>query len=256
MMETNAILENLGMSARRRKAPQEIVYRIREQILSGYLPHGSKLPPEHELTTTLCVSRQTLREALRVLEAQGLLHIRAGSGGGAFVADVNVETASMGLVNFLHNKQLTLEHLTDVRHLVEPHLAAEAARKATDEQIAELEALQAQARRRLGNNEAALLREIEIAFHGKLAAISENPLLTFVAGFIDHLLLGVKQSLDLDENFSLAVINAHDNIVAALKRRAPQDAAAAISADIDMVMRTLRDLAQGQGHLNWKLIAG
>lgn len=69
-------------------------------------------------------------------------------------------------------------------------------------------------------------------------------------------LLGVKQSLHLDENFSLAVINAHDNIVAALKRRAPQDAAAAISADIDMVMRALRDLAQGQGHLNWKLIAG
>ena len=57
---------------------------------------------------TFNVSRQTLREALRVLEVQGLLEIRAGSGGGAFVAEVDLETAQMGLINFFHDKNSTL----------------------------------------------------------------------------------------------------------------------------------------------------
>ena len=78
-------------SIRSRKAPQEIVYRIRGQILAGLLERGSKLPSEQELMHTFNVSRQTLREALRVLEVQGLLEIRAGSGGGAFVAGASTQ---------------------------------------------------------------------------------------------------------------------------------------------------------------------
>ena len=62
------MLRNLDSPVRKRKVPQEIVYRIREQILSGALARGSKLPSEQELTENLNVSRQTLREALRVLE--------------------------------------------------------------------------------------------------------------------------------------------------------------------------------------------
>ena len=99
-------------SIRSRKAPQEIVYRIRGQILAGLLERGSKLPSEQELMHTFNVSRQTLREALRVLEVQGLLEIRAGSGGGAFVAEVDLETAQMGLINFFHDKDLSIQHLT------------------------------------------------------------------------------------------------------------------------------------------------
>ena len=65
-------------SIRSRKAPQEIVYRIRGQILAGLLERGSKLPSEQELMHTFNVSRQTLREALRVLEVQGLLEYPCG----------------------------------------------------------------------------------------------------------------------------------------------------------------------------------
>ena len=73
------MLRNLDSPVRKRKVPQEIVYRIREQILSGALARGSKLPSEQELTENLNVSRQTLREALRFMEAHpdaGALGVR------------------------------------------------------------------------------------------------------------------------------------------------------------------------------------
>ena len=146
------MLRNLDSPVRKRKVPQEIVYRIREQILSGALARGSKLPSEQELTENLNVSRQTLREALRVLEMQGLLEIRAGIGGGAFVAEVNEETAHMGLINFLHSKDLTLAHLTEVREIIEPHFAYRAAQCITEEQIAELEELQNRAKKEVAKN--------------------------------------------------------------------------------------------------------
>ena len=128
-------------SIRSRKAPQEIVYRIRGQILAGLLERGSKLPSEQELMHTFNVSRQTLREALRVLEVQGLLEIRAGSGGGAFVAEVDLETAQMGLINFFHDKDLSIQHLTATRTLLEPYLAEQAALNRTDEDLETLETI-------------------------------------------------------------------------------------------------------------------
>lgn len=242
--------------AKRRKVPQEIAYHIRKQILSGSLPHGSKLPSEQSLTSTLCVSRQTLREGLRILEAQGLLRIKSGQNGGAFVSEAQEEAACAGLVNFLHNKQLTVAHLTEVRKVVEPYLVRQAARKISDADIAALEELQEKALEEIRENEFNRVRAIEISFHGQIAAIAGNPLLSFINAFISHLLVGMKQRLKPSEAFSLSVARAHDNILAALKRRDEDAAAEAIVQDIEMVMGTLTALAEDQGLLNWKLIAG
>lgn len=243
-------------AAKRRKVPQEIAYHIRKQILSGTLPRGSKLPSEQSLTSTLSVSRQTLREGLRILEAQGLLRIKSGQNGGAFVSEAQEEAACIGLVNFLHNKQLTVAHLTEVRKVVEPYLVRQATRKITDADIASLEELQKKALREIRENEFNRVRTIEISFHGQIAAIAGNPLLSFINAFISHLLVGMKQRLKPSEAFSLSVARAHDNILAALKRRDENAAAEAIVQDIEMVMDTLTALAEDQGLLNWKLIAG
>lgn len=242
--------------AQRRKVPQEIAHGIRVQILSGTLPKGSKLPSEQDLTAALNVSRQTLREGLRILEAQGLLQIKAGQNGGAFVTDVREETACIGLVNFLHNKQLSLAHLTEIRKLVEPYLIQKAVKKITDTQIHELESLQSQTLGAIKEGEFNRVRAIEIAFHNCLADIADNPLLSFINAFIGHVLLGIKQQLHPNESFSLAVLKSHDDILAALQQHDAEGAVMAITRDIEMAMEYLGELADEQGCLNWKFIVG
>ncbi len=243
------MLRNLDSPVRKRKVPQEIVYRIREQILSGALARGSKLPSEQELTENLNVSRQTLREALRVLEMQGLLEIRAGIGGGAFVAEVNEETAHMGLINFLHSKDLTLAHLTEVREIIEPHFAYRAAQCITEEQIAELEELQNRAKKEIAKKKSSALREIEISFHAKIACIGGNPILILISDFVEYLLRKAKQALQPDEVFSAAVIEAHDHIVAALKAHDPEAAARAMAFDVKAVGNALQKIADDNQRL-------
>jgi len=70
--------------ARRVRSFEDVVEQIRASIVTGTLPVGERLPSERELAETFGVSRPTLREALRVLEAMGLLDIRLGAQGGAF----------------------------------------------------------------------------------------------------------------------------------------------------------------------------
>ena len=67
------------------KASDVLANGLRERILSGEFPEGTPLPPERELVTQTRMSRTTVREALRILEVQGLVRIKAGRAGGAFV---------------------------------------------------------------------------------------------------------------------------------------------------------------------------
>ena len=72
-------------TSRRPKAHERVANILRDRIVTGELAAGDRLPPEDELTTQFGIARTTLREALRVLESQGLLLIRRGRGGGPVV---------------------------------------------------------------------------------------------------------------------------------------------------------------------------
>src|SRR5881394_1632759 len=67
------------------RASSSIADQIRSAILSGRLEQGERLPPERELAEQFGVSRVTVRDALRGLEAMGLIEVRVGARGGAFV---------------------------------------------------------------------------------------------------------------------------------------------------------------------------
>ena len=67
------------------KASDVLANELRERILSGEFPEGTSLPPERDMVVQTQMSRTTVREALRILEVQGLIRIRTGRSGGAFV---------------------------------------------------------------------------------------------------------------------------------------------------------------------------
>ena len=205
-------------SIRSRKAPQEIVYRIRGQILAGLLERGSKLPSEQELMHTFNVSRQTLREALRVLEVQGLLEIRAGSGGGAFVAEVDLETAQMGLINFFH--------------------------------LETLETIHKNCHDALRDSELKKVYKYEIRFHTAVANAAKNPLLILIENFTSSVLLDTKHLLKPDVNFSVHVLDAHEKLIGAIRNRQPEEAREIMLAHVRTVGIFLEQLADTP--LKWR----
>ncbi|WP_067904241.1 FadR/GntR family transcriptional regulator [Nocardia vaccinii] len=105
---------------------------LRREILSGQLAADQQLPPEAELTARLRISRETLREALRILESQQLIEVRRGRGGGAVVRRPGLEGVGRYVALLLQLRKTTLTHLEEARSVIEPPVAEQVALRATD----------------------------------------------------------------------------------------------------------------------------
>ncbi|VEG43615.1 transcriptional regulator [Mycolicibacterium flavescens] len=103
---------------------------LRRQILNGQLAADQRLPSEAELTESLQVSRETLREALRILESQQFVEIRRGRGGGAVVRRPGLEAVRRYVALLLQLRKTTLAHLEEARSVVEPPAAEQVAIRA------------------------------------------------------------------------------------------------------------------------------
>ena len=96
---------------------------LRRQILTGQLAADQQLPPEADLTAQLQISRETLREALRILESQQLVEIKRGRGGGAVVRRPGLDAVARYVALLLQLRRTTLAHLEEARSVIEPPAA-------------------------------------------------------------------------------------------------------------------------------------
>lgn len=117
---------------------EDIVYQIEEAIETGQLKPGDRLPPERELKEAFNTSRRTLREGLRVLENKGLIEIKTGPKGGAFVKHMNTDKVRESLGLLIRHQRISLEELAEFRIGLEGTAALLAAQKASPEGIAQL----------------------------------------------------------------------------------------------------------------------
>jgi GntR family transcriptional repressor for pyruvate dehydrogenase complex len=108
---------------------EDIVRQVKALIADGRLTSGDRLPPERELAERFRVSRTSVREALRALQSRGLIEIRAGEG--AFVQDVSVEALIEPLALVILPHREAVGELFEARLLLEPAIAALAARRAS-----------------------------------------------------------------------------------------------------------------------------
>src|SRR3954453_385302 len=113
-----------------RKLSTALADSITDTILKNALKPGARLPSEREMREQFGVGRGTLREALRVLEAEGLITVRSGPHGGLVVAKPDANRLARLLILLLLAESATLRHVFDVRIVLEPLAAAEAAQKA------------------------------------------------------------------------------------------------------------------------------
>ncbi|MFJ4840733.1 FadR/GntR family transcriptional regulator [Streptomyces sp. NPDC088746] len=130
----------VGAAIRAPKMAELIASRLRSRIVRRELGEGDALPPETELMQQFGVSRPTLREAFRILEAESLISIRRGARGGAQVMapDLGVAARYVGLL--LQVDQVTIGDVYEARIVIEPAAAAMLARRRTPEDVDDLRA--------------------------------------------------------------------------------------------------------------------
>ena len=216
------------------KVSDNIIAQIRDSILSGRLKPGDRLASEKELIAQFGVSKATMREALRVLEVMGLVEIRKGTSGGAFVAEVDMKTTINSIINFIHFKPVSVKEITMLRYFIEPAVARIACIKRTDDDIEHLRNITGEV---VSSGPAEVSREI--GFHRYLARMTGNTLLILLIDFVDNLLSTMKTELDLDPEFYQNVRKAHEIILECLIQRDPAAAAIAMTNDLLQVGRDM-----------------
>lgn len=154
------------------RASSAITAQIRGAILGGKLTEGERLPPERELAEQFGVSRVTVRDALRALEALGLIEVRVGARGGAFVTAPTGSIVGQTMADMMMMHVLTPADIVEARLVVELGTVTLAVVRATDENLAALRALDSAARAALAAK--TYTRELSWEFHTLLAAAAQN----------------------------------------------------------------------------------
>ncbi len=171
-------------SVRRRRLYEDIVQQFHSLIRQGVLEHGARLPSERLLAEQFSVSRSSVREAIRSLELQGLVVSKRGAG--TFINTENLESVVALLASTLSSGPETRKDIFEVRHLLEPQIAAVAAKRAVDEDIRRLgEILEEQAQQ---IEEGRTGVDADTAFHFALASATHNSALVKVVSAVEDIL--------------------------------------------------------------------
>lgn len=174
---------------RPRRAFEEICERIRDQLAAGALKPGDKLPAERELALQLGVGRNAVREALRTLEFAGIIELRKGVKGGAFIREGDPGGMSQVVQDLIHLGSISLDELTEARLHIQDTVVRLASERATQ---ADLDALAANVD--VSENVARsgdYLARIECSreFYRLLAAASHNAALCLIVDSLTDVLM-------------------------------------------------------------------
>jgi len=200
------------------RASQQIVDQITALVRSGRLAPQDRLPSERQLAEDFGVSRVTVRDALRILEAQGLMSVKVGASGGAFVTAPSAEVISERLSDLLTLSPLPPDEVAEARLVMELGILDLVIERATDEDVEALRSLceraeQSLARGRYDSQAAS-------AFHARLAVAAHNDAVTQLAeSFRGPLRMAALRAREPAED--------HRELVEAIGRR-DRDAARAI----------------------------
>ncbi|NIO70504.1 MAG: FCD domain-containing protein [Anaerolineae bacterium] len=204
------------------RASEDVVEQIKQAIFDDQLSAGDRLPPERELAEQFAVSRITIREALRILEANGLIEIRVGAAGGAFVRAPNFEPLSDSLTTMLKLQKTDVLELAEARKVVETAVAELAAQRATPQDLEAMEETLDGAREALATGDHHYTPH-SVAFHLALARAAKNQVLLFTVNSFRSLFYEALESLPPSDMAHRAVAD-HHQIYEAVKNRDPQKA--------------------------------
>jgi GntR family transcriptional regulator, transcriptional repressor for pyruvate dehydrogenase complex len=124
------------------KLYEDVANQIEEEIIAGEFKPGDKLPSERELEEIFGASRGTIRQSFRILEQKGVLEIKTGAHGGAFVREITPDEISKSIALLIRFNFVTPDHIAKFREGIEGSLIANlAAENASQEDVQQLKAM-------------------------------------------------------------------------------------------------------------------
>lgn len=197
------------------KLAEVVAGHVRDEIATGSLEVGSRLPPERELIDQFGVSRGTMREALTLLESQGFIEMRTGRNGGAYVTKPDLHHLASSFDVLLRVQRTPINSLLEAREHLEPLAASLACREATDEDLQKIEESVTSMRAALERGDEARYKHETVQFHVLVAEASHNELIHAFTVITQELVFSKAYDyLSIDDELNL---RAHERILEALK---------------------------------------
>ena len=221
--------------------------RLQQQILGGAYPPGSALPTERELVAGTGLSRGSVREALRILEAQGLIETRAGRYGGSVVSRPTDALLASHINLFAKGRSVALSALVEARQALEPMVAYLAARNRTDEDLKALTLISDRLDDAAESDVPRFLEE-NANWHSALAVASHNDLLRAFMSSISDLMLEASHIENMSSpDIRKLVTQAHRRIFDAIQKRDAEAARRRAERDVQAYAKYLEAAVMAAG---------
>jgi GntR family transcriptional repressor for pyruvate dehydrogenase complex len=228
---------------REQRLYERVVGKVLELISSGAWKPGYRLPPERELSEAFGVSRTVVREAVKAMEARGILESTTGSGVSVRRADFNIVSQSLETYMQLANRDDFEIRLNEVRRVLEVEMVALAASRITPEQRTQLHQICMQMRD--GKNTAKQMAELDFRLHVTLAESTQNDLFKVL---IAPLISQLREQIILTwEDFPRPVeevFDQHEAIVAAVESGDAEPARQAMTKHLMYSRNVLEDISK------------
>jgi GntR family transcriptional repressor for pyruvate dehydrogenase complex len=217
---------DLGPQIARVAISDEVIVRFKDLIARRVFVPGAKLPPERDLASALAVSRPTLRQALRALQILGVIRSRQGSG--SYLAESAADILRQPLEFALAMKGIAETDLFETRCTLEVELASLAAKRRTEEDVAEMRNTLARMRAVYGDPDLWCVHEIH--FHDCIVRAARNAVMSTVMEMLSFMLLeSRRETVRMVTDYS-ASYDAHQKVFIEIEK---QDSEAAAQAMVD-----------------------
>jgi DNA-binding FadR family transcriptional regulator len=234
--------EELFKTVSSSRVSQVIVEQIRLLLKEERLRPGDRLPSERELCVHFGVSRVTVREALRILEASGLVEIRVGARGGAFVTTPSSRRMGEGLAALISLSPLTAAEVTEARLVFELGIVPLIVERATDEDLDALRAMCDEHAEALERGSYTM--ELSADFHVRVAACTHNAAIEMlVQSFHGPLLMSLREAQSVEPLMGQRGSTEHRKFVEAVAARDLEAATATMRTHLE---RTASRVAAGK----------
>lgn len=194
-----------------------IVEQVRQLMRQGQLRPGDRLPAERELCEYFGVSRVTVREALRMLESSGLVEIRVGARGGAFVTAPTSDRVGDGLADLLSLSVISASDVTELRLIFELGIVPLVCERATEEDLDALDEIIARSRVALRAGDYSM--NLSAEFHARVAQATRNPAVSMlVESFRGPILMSLEEAKATAPEMGELGTKEHQQFVDAVRR--------------------------------------
>ncbi len=210
----------MSTSHRHKRIYEEITTRLQTLVQHDNLKVGDRLPPERQLAVMFGVSRNSVREAIKSLEQQGMLLSRPGAG--TFIADTSQANLTLALGEVFAQERHRLDDIFELRLLLEPQIVHLAAQRITNPELEQLRKLVTEYDKALKNGRPVF--ELDQAFHDAIAAATGNQSIILLMEQMHDLLLESRDEVLQTPVRTKKSLAGHQKILEALCARDPERA--------------------------------